>query len=63
MLRVGSKSIKSWVVFYTGFLAAIVFAEAGIAKSPPELNDWSPVVIQADAPALKIEPVVRRSDI
>lgn len=63
MLRVGSKSIKSWIVVYAGFMAAIVFAEHGIAMAPSALNEWSPVTIQADAPALKIEPVVRRSDI
>jgi hypothetical protein len=63
VLRVASKSIKSWIVFYAGFIAAIAFAETGIAMTPPELNNWSPVIVQADAPALKVEPVVRRSDI
>ncbi len=63
MLREGSKSIKSWIVVYAGFMAAIVFAERGIAMTAPALDELSPVLIQADVPALKIESLVRRSDI
>ena len=63
MLRAGSKSNKSWIIVYAGFMAAIVFAEHGIAMTASELDELSPVLIQADAPALKIESVVRRSDI
>ena len=44
-------------------MAAIVFAETGTAMTLPETGDLSPVLMQADAPVLKIEAVVRRSDI
>ena len=63
MFRAGSKTIKSWIIIYAGFMAAIVVAENGIAQTLPEPGELSPVLIQADAPALKIESVVRRSDI
>ena len=63
MFRAGSKTIKSWIIIYAGFMAAIVFAETGTAMTLPEAGDLSPVLMQADAPVLKIEAVVRRSDI
>ncbi|MGB5511792.1 MAG: hypothetical protein WBM87_08805 [Woeseiaceae bacterium] len=63
MFRAGSKTIKTWIVIYAGFMAAIVFAENGTAMTLPEPADVSPVVMQAAAPVLKIEAVVRRSDI
>lgn len=63
MLRVGSKSIKVWIVIYAGFMASIVFAESGTAMTLPEPADVSPVLMQAGAPVLAIDAVVRRSDI
>ena len=63
MFRAGSKTIKSWIIIYAGFMAAIVFAETGTAMTLPEPGDLSPVLMQAEAPVLKIEAVVRRSDI
>lgn len=63
MFRTGSKSIKLWIVIYAGFMASIVFAENGTAMTLPEPADVSPVLMQADAPFLTIEAVVRRSDI
>jgi len=63
VFREGSRSIKSWIVLYVGFMAAIVFAENGIAKTLPKPGDVSPVLVQAEASALKIESVVRRADI
>ena len=63
MFCAGSKTIKSWIILYAGFMAAIVFAETGTAMTLPESGDLSPVLMQADAPVLEIEAVVRRSDI
>lgn len=63
MFRMGSRSIKLWIVIYVGFMASIVFAENGTAVTLPEPGDLSPVLMQADAPVLRIEAVVRRSDI
>ena len=63
MFRAGSNTIKSWIIIYAGFMAAIVFAETGTAMTLPEPGDLSPVLMQADAPVLRIEAVVRRSDI
>jgi hypothetical protein len=66
VLRAGLRqfqAIKSWIVFYTGFMAAIVFAEYGIAMMVPGPGTVSPVLIDADAPVIQIEPVVRRLDI
>ena len=63
MFRAGSKTIKLWIIIYAGFMAAIVFAETDTAMTLPGAGDLSPVLIQADAPVLRIEAVVRRSDI
>ena len=63
MFRAGSRTIKSWIIIYAGFMAVIVFAESGTAMTLPEPGDLSPVLMQADAPVLRIEAVVRRSDI
>ena len=66
MLRAGFrqfKSIRSWIVIYAGFMAAIVFAEHGMAMTFPGPESVSPVLIGADAPVIRIEPVVRRLDI
>jgi len=63
VFRAGSKTIKSWIILYAGFMAAIVFAETGTAMTLPEPGDLSPVLMQADAPVLEIDAVVRRSDI
>ena len=53
MFRAGSKTIKSWIIIYAGFMAAIVFAETGTAMTLPESGDVSPVLMQADAPVLE----------
>ena len=63
MFREGSKMIKSWIIIYAGFMASIVFAETGTAMALPGPGDLSPVLMQADAPVLRIEAVVHRSDI
>jgi hypothetical protein len=63
VFRAGSKTIKTWIVIYACFMAAIVFAESGTAMTLPEHGDLSPVLIETEAPALTIESVVRRSDI
>jgi hypothetical protein len=63
MFRTGLRGIKLWTLVYTGFVAAIVFAEAGIAMTLPAIDNVSPVLIDADVPALRIESILRRSDI
>lgn len=44
-------------------MAAIVFAEHGMAMTFPGPEAVSPVLIGAKAPLIKFEPVVRRMDI
>ena len=63
MFGTGLGPIKLWPLVYTGFIAAIVFAESGIAMPLPAVDDVSPVPIDADVSALRIESIVRRSDI
>ena len=66
MLRAGLRqfrTIRSWIVVYAGFMAAIVFAEQGMAMIVPGPGSVSPVLIGADAPIINVEPVVRRLDI
>ena len=66
VLRAGKRpitSIRSWIVIYAGFMAAIVFAEHGMAMTFPGPEAVSPVIIGADAPIIRIAPVVRRLDI
>ena len=66
VLRAGKRpinSIRSWIIIYAGFMAAIVFAEHGMAMTFPGPEAVSPVIIGADAPIIRIDPVVRRLDI
>ena len=66
MLRAGLrpfKAIRSWIVIYAGFMAAIVFAEHGMAMMLPGPEVVSPVLVGGDAPFITVEPVVRRLDI
>ncbi len=63
MLREGAKSIKTWIVVYAGFMAAIVFAETGVAMPLQDVAALSPIILEADKPALSVESIVRRSDI
>lgn len=44
-------------------MAAIVFAEHDVAMTFPGPEAVSPVIIGADAPIIRIDPVVRRLDI
>jgi len=63
VFRSGIRSIRSWIVVYAGFIAAIVFAESGVAMTFPEPEAVSPVLISADRPSINVETLVRRSDI
>lgn len=57
------KKVTSWIFVYAALIAAVVFASQSGATAPRELSALSPVILGGDAPALRVESVVRRSDI
>lgn len=62
MLVKAKKSVKTWVFVYLAMIAA-VFTDRGDAMSLPEVGNLSPVIISSDAPKLRIDSLVQRSDI
>lgn len=62
MLVKAKKSVKTWVFVYLAMIAA-VFTHRGDAMSLPEVGNLSPVIISSDAPKLRIDSLVQRSDI
>ena len=63
MSRRGKKTLASWIFVYIGLFAAVVLvAQTGSAALQNTAN-LSPVVVDADAPALSVDSLTRRSDI
>lgn len=63
MIRTGKKALIAWIFAYAGLIsAAMLVARPGTAASQNTVN-LSPVEISEDAPALRFDPITRRSDI
>ena len=63
MIDRGKKAFRPWIFLYAGFVAAIALANEKPHMSFSETQDLSPVTLGADSTALKIDALVRRSDI
>ena len=57
-----NRTVTSWVFLYAALFAAVFASQSG-ATTPPDAGALSPVILQGEPPALKINAVVRRSDI
>ncbi len=57
------KTFRSWMFLYAGFIAALALANQAGGMDYSDAENLSPVMIGADAPALTIDEIVRRSDI
>jgi hypothetical protein len=57
------KTFRSWMFLYAGFVAALALTSQNSDVDYGDAEDLSPVMIGADAPALTIDEIVRRSDI
>jgi hypothetical protein len=58
-----TKTITSWIFVYAALFAAVVLTSRSAATVPPDIHALSPVILNADPPALRIDAVMRRSDI
>ncbi len=56
-------ALRSWMFLYAGFVAAIALTNQNGDAEYSDSANLSPVTIGADAPALPIDELVRRSDI
>lgn len=63
MFTLGRKTLQSWMFLYAGFVAAIAVTNQNDDVDYNDAENLSPVMIGADAPALTIDELVRRSDI
>ena len=62
MIILGRNTIRSWMVLYVALVTIAMTNQNG----DPDYSDaenLSPVMIGADAPALTVDELVRRSDI
>lgn len=59
----GKKALRSWMILYAGFIAAIALSNEKPAMAYAVKQELSPVALGADTPALTIDTLVRRSDI
>ena len=62
MFTLGKKTIRSWMILYVALVTIALTNQNG----DPDYSDatnLSPVMIGADAPALAVDELVRRSDI
>lgn len=58
-----NNAFRSWMFLYAGFVAAIALTNQNGDVEYSDSANLSPVTIGADAPALPIDELVRRSDI
>jgi hypothetical protein len=62
MIILGKKTIRSWMILYVALVTIAMTSQHG----DPDYSDaanLSPVMIGAEAPALTVDELVRRSDI
>jgi len=57
------KGVTSWIFVYAVLIAAVVFAAQSGAATTKKPTNLSPVILGGEAPTLKLDAVVRRSDI
>ncbi|MGB5447560.1 MAG: hypothetical protein WBM80_01410 [Woeseiaceae bacterium] len=62
MFTLGRKTIRSWMVLYVA-LVTIALTNQNDDPDYSDAANLSPVMIGADAPALAVDELVRRSDI
>ncbi|MGB5470053.1 MAG: hypothetical protein WBM64_06525 [Woeseiaceae bacterium] len=62
MFTLGRKTIRSWMVLYVA-LVTIALTNQNDDSDYSDAANLSPVMIGADAPALAVDELVRRSDI
>ena len=58
-----NKTIASWFFVYAALFAAVVLVGHSATTPPPDVRVLSPVILSDDAPALRVEAIVQRSDI
>ena len=63
MIILARKTLRAWMFLYAGFLAAIALTNQNGDVDFSSAENLSPVMIGADAPALTVDELVRRSDI
>lgn len=57
------KKSKSWLIVYAAMAAAVIFATQSDAVESPDRNALSPVMIDGEAPLLRVDSIVRRADL
>lgn len=63
MIDTKHKKLNSWLFVYATMIVAVVFATRSGAVAPHSEGALSPVVIDGEAPLLKVNPVVGRADL
>ena len=63
MIIAGRKTFRPWMLLYASLVVTVMLKNHERSVSYSDAENLSPVIIGADAPALAIDELVRRSDI